>query len=68
MVSIIYRDSSDKENGAKITTLERTRRGLWVALRARGGDLGPSLFPLRYFYRELTPFFQGERERLAFPD
>jgi len=39
MVSIIYRDSSNKENRAKFTTLERTGRGLWVDLRAMGGDL-----------------------------
>jgi hypothetical protein len=36
---IIYRDSSDKESGAKFTTLGRTGRGLWVALRPMGGDL-----------------------------
>jgi hypothetical protein len=41
MVSIIYRESSDKESGAKFTTLGRTGRGLWVALRAMGSNLSP---------------------------
>ncbi|TPW00370.1 MAG: hypothetical protein USCAAHI_00176 [Beijerinckiaceae bacterium] len=44
--NIIYRDSSDKENGAKFTTLERTGWGLWVALRPMGGDLSP--YPQRF--------------------
>ena len=69
MVSIIYRDSSDKENGAKFTTLGRTRRGLRVALRAMGDDLSrPALFPLRHFYRELTPLFEGNARGWLFPD
>jgi len=41
MVSIIYRDSFDKENRAKFTTLGRTGWSLWIALRAVGGNLSP---------------------------
>ena len=41
MVSIIFRESFNKENGANFTTLGRPGRGLWVTLRAMGGDLGP---------------------------
>jgi hypothetical protein len=66
MVSIIYRDSSDKENGAKSTTLGRARRGLRVALHAVGGNLNrPALFPFRHFYRELTPLSEGNGRGLC---